>query len=262
MRSERSIRRYRRWYMKLLCLYPKAYRERFGEGMAQIFNDLCRERKNEGKELFGLIVWMFAEAGRGILQENISMIYMQNKSVAGILFAATLIMLLPLLAMQFTNEVDWKPADFAVAWVLLVAAGFAYKLATGKTGNIAYRAAVSVAVLAVLLLVWVNLAVGIIGSGNNPANLMYVGVIAVGVIGAVIARLRPHGMVQTLQAMAIVQMAIAGIALVMGLGQSSGSSVSEILGINGFFAALFLGSAWLFRFAALRHNEADTGNFK
>ena len=38
-------RRYRTWYAMLLRLYPRPFRERFGEGMAQTFHDLCRERR-------------------------------------------------------------------------------------------------------------------------------------------------------------------------------------------------------------------------
>jgi hypothetical protein len=50
-----------------------------------------------------------------------------------------------------------------------------------------------------------NLAVGVIGTEDDPANLMYVGVLAVGIIGAIIARFRPHGMARTLFATALAQ---------------------------------------------------------
>ena len=55
------------------------------------------------------------------------------------------------------------------------------------------------------MLVWINLAVGIIGSEDNPANLMYGGVLAVGVAGAVAARFRPGGMARALAATALAQ---------------------------------------------------------
>jgi hypothetical protein len=67
MASEPSMRRYRKWYAKLLCYYPKDYRERFGEPMQQTFNDLCRERR---RGLFGFVLWMFAETAAGIIREN------------------------------------------------------------------------------------------------------------------------------------------------------------------------------------------------
>lgn len=166
----------------------------------------------------------------------------------GVALAAGFILLVPLLAMRFTDEVVWDAADFAVAWTLLFGAGLTYKLIAGRTGHVAYRAGVGVAVGAALLLVWVNLAVGLIGNEGNPANLMYGGVLAVGVIGALIARFRPDGMARAMYATALAQGLVAVIALIAGLG-SPGYGAPEIAA-NGLFVALFVGSAWLFRKAA------------
>ena len=120
----------------------------------------------------------------------------------------------------------------------------------GWQGNTAYRAAVGVAVAAAFILIWMNLAVGIIGSEDNPANLMYVGVLAVGIVAAVIARFRPRGMAHALVAMAVAQALVAVIALAAGLGSEGENWPQVIVVLNGFFAALWLISAWLFRRAA------------
>ena len=100
-----------------------------------------------------------------------------------------------------------------------------------------------------LVLVWANLAVGVIGSEGNPANRLYGGVLAVGFGGAILARFRPGGMARALVAAAIAQMAVAGVALAAGLGRPATGPL-ELLGLNGAFAALWLASAWLFRKAA------------
>jgi hypothetical protein len=71
--------------------------------------------------------------------------------------------------MQFSPEVKWGPFDFAVAGVLLFGSGLTYELVARKMGRIAYRAAAGIAVVTALL-VWLNLAVGIIGDEGNPAN--------------------------------------------------------------------------------------------
>ncbi len=162
---------------------------------------------------------------------------------------AAILLLLPLFAMQVTNEVAWDLADFVFAGVLIVGVGVAYELTVRMTGNTPYRAAVAVALAAAFILIWINLAVGIIGTEDNPANLMYGGVLVVGIIGAVIARFRPDGMARALFAAALAQAVVAAIALIAGM-QSPVSPAIEILGLNGFFAALWLGSAWLFRKAA------------
>jgi O-antigen/teichoic acid export membrane protein len=113
----------------------------------------------------------------------------------------------------------------------------------------AYRFAAGVALAAALILVWLSLGVGIIGKDGDPANLMYFGVLAVGIIGAIVARLQPHGMARALFATALAQALVAAIALIAGLGLPW-SGPAEILILNGFFVVLFAASAWLFRRAA------------
>ena len=109
------------------------------------------------------------------------------------------------------------------------------------SGGTAYRAAVGVAVVAAFILIWLNLAVGIIGTEDNPANLMFGGVLVVGTIGAIIARFKPHGMARALVATALAQALVAVIALIAGLG------ATPLLILTGFYVALWLTSARLFR---------------
>lgn len=115
--------------------------------------------------------------------------------------------------------------------------------------NTTYQFAAGVAIAAALILVWLSLGVGIIGRDGDPANLMYFGVLAVGVIGSFIARFRPGGMSRALFATALVQTSVATIALTARLGYPW-SGLLELTVLNGFFIALFVGSAWLFRRAA------------
>jgi len=132
---------------------------------------------------------------------------------------------------------------------LLIGVGIVVELVTRKTGEAAYRTAVGLALVSVLLLGWVNGAVGIIGSEDNKANLMYGGVLVVGAMGAVIARFKPEGMARALFATALAQTLVAVIALVGRMGSPS-SGPLEIMTINGVFVALFVGSAVLFSKAA------------
>jgi hypothetical protein len=92
--------------------------------------------------------------------------------------AAAVILFLPLIAMQATDEVNWTAAYFAVAGTLVVGVGVILELAVRKGGDAAYRAGVGVALAAAFILVWANGAVGIIGSEDNAANLMYDGRLA------------------------------------------------------------------------------------
>jgi hypothetical protein len=123
---------------------------------------------------------------------------------------------------------------------------------------IAYRFAVGVAFAAAFLLVWMSLGVGVIGADGDPANLLYAGVLAVGIIGAIIARFQPHGMARVLFATALAQALVAMIALIAGLGYPA-SPPLEIVLLNGCFVALFVGSALLFRYAAREQLPAAAG---
>ena len=114
----------------------------------------------------------------------------------------------------------------------------------------AYRFAIGSSLATAFLLVWVVGAVGLIGAEGNPADLMYGGVLAVGLIGAAIARLRSRGMARAMLATALAQSAVAAIALITGEHLSPVTSVPEILGSNALFVVLWLGSAWLFKRAA------------
>lgn len=119
------------------------------------------------------------------------------------------------------------------------------------THRIAYGSAIGIALVAACLLVWLSLGVGIIGKDGDPANLMYFGVIAIGILGAIISRLQPKGMAQTLGAMVLAQALVAVIALIGRLGLPW-SGPTEIILLNGFFIVMFAISEWLFKRAALQ----------
>jgi len=162
--------------------------------------------------------------------------------------AGGFMLLLALVAKQFIGEVSWVDS-LAQTGALLIGVGVVFELVSRKTGEAAHRAAVGLALGSVLLLGWVNAAVGIIGSEDNEANLMYVGVLVVGATGAIIARFKPEGMARALFATALAQTLVAVIALVGRMGTPF-SGPLEIVAINGFFVALFVGSGLLFRKAA------------
>ena len=157
-------------------------------------------------------------------------------------------LLVALVAKQFIGEPDWI-SNLAQIGALLIGVGVAVDLAFRMANEAAYPAAIVLALGSVLLLAWVNGAVGIIGSEDNDANLMYFVVLAVGAIGAIIARFKPAGMARALFATALAQTLVTVIALVGRLA-SPNSGTLEIVSINGFFVALFIGSAVLFWKAA------------
>ena len=115
--------------------------------------------------------------------------------------------------------------------------------------NTTHRFAVGIVILGVFFVVWVNLAVGIIGEPDNLANLMYFGVLVVGLVGAIVARFRPSRMSSVLFAMALAQALVGIITAVAGLGFPP-TPPQSLLILNGILIGLWVGSALLFRKAA------------
>lgn len=82
-----------------------------------------------------------------------------------IMFSVVLVLLLiPLIAMQFSEEVSWTVADFVVMAVLLLGAGLLVELVMRKVAKVQHRIFLFVAILIGFLVVWAELAVGIFGT--------------------------------------------------------------------------------------------------
>lgn len=160
-----------------------------------------------------------------------------------------LLLLIPLIAMQFTSEVNWDFTDFAIMGAVLFGIGFAYELIASRSVNTVYRTAFGVGLLGAFLLFWVNGAVGIIGNEGQPANLLYGIVFLVGLVGALIARFKARGMAITLFIAATVQLLVPVCAyFIWPPPETSWSpSVIGVFLLSGFFALFFLVSGLLFR---------------
>ncbi len=178
---------------------------------------------------------------------------MHTKRIIGMLLGTFAILMVPAVAMQFTTEVNWNAFDFVFAFVLIFGTGLLYEFVSSRGGTLAYRAAAGIALLASFLLVWVNGAVGIIGNEGNPANLMYFGVLAVGLVGAALARLDAPRMAYAMYATAVAQALVPIIAFFVWSPQvaSWGSpGVAGVFALNAFFVMLYVLSGILFRNAA------------
>ena len=86
---------------------------------------------------------------------------MKNKRLKIILLIITILLITPLIAIQFTDEVEWTIIDFIIAGTLLLSTGLILDFIIKKIKNIQYRIALSIALFIILLLIWVELAIGI-----------------------------------------------------------------------------------------------------
>jgi hypothetical protein len=163
------------------------------------------------------------------------------------------VLAVPALAMAFNlaipdpgsataDGVNWGLMDFALIGVLVLGSGLLYEYASSRGASFAHRAAVGIAVLAGLGLVWVNLAVGMMDVENG--NLMYVLVLFVALVGAAIGRFEPREAAIAMFATAAAQGVVAVIGLVAGLGPT--------LLADAFWVAGWVASGLLFRQASLQ----------
>jgi len=132
--------------------------------------------------------------------------------------AAAGLLMLPAIAMQFTREVQWGPADFLVAALLIGGTGLVFELAVRARTGTAYRAGAAVALGTIFLTIWINLAVGMIGDEGNPLNLVFGGVIAVAILGGFVAGFRSLGLARAMTVTALAQISTAIAALTEGPG--------------------------------------------
>jgi hypothetical protein len=254
MTSDRTIGRYRRWYTRLLRLYPRPFRDRFAEPMAQTFTDLCREHREANRGVHGFAFVAFIEALALILRENMTQLMEINTVIrwGRWLLLTVAVLAVPALAMALnigvpdpgsgTDGVNWGPLDFAAMGVLVLGSGLLYEYASTRAGSFAHKAAVGIAVVTGLGLIWVNLAVGMMDV--EPGNLMYVLVLFVALVGAAIGRFEPREASRAMFATAGVHAVVALIALLAGLGPT--------LLADAFCVVAWVASGLLFRQAALR----------
>ena len=169
-----------------------------------------------------------------------------SKSLLRIAIATALVLLIPLVLMQLNKEVVWTISDFVIGGALLFGTGLAYVLVARMGSNGSYRLGAGVAVAAGLLLIWGNLAVGIIGNEDNPANLLFGAVLAVAFVGALVARFQPLGMSRAMFTAAFTQFLVPLVAAVIWQPEVN-LGMLYVLALNSIFAGIWVASGWLFR---------------
>jgi len=238
-------RRYRTWYAMLLRLYPRPFRERFGEGMAQTFHDLCREHSGAGRGLFGLALWIFFETSVGIVRENMMRMNQLGKTMVRVALVALGLLMVPLVASRFVEDWNWPVGAFVRVYLLFFGTGMVFALVARRMGAWSYKAGVGVALAAGFGLGWSNMVH--VADSENPANLVYYIVLAMGGVGAWLARLEARGLARTLFAMAAT---LALIAVMVPSGAPPYLARNMAIG-HGVLVALFTASGLMFRHASL-----------
>ncbi len=206
---------YRRLYASLVRLYPKKYRERYGEGMLQTFNDMCNERiRSRSREsVFLFILSTFAETFLHLFLQHLSSPVMSKTFLRPLLITLG-ILVLPAIGELTVESWDWGPAGFLLMGTLLFVTFLMIELLAKQSSNTLYKIAVALTTLTTFGIIYVNLAVGIIGDGNNTSACYFL-VVPVGFIGLAVSRLKPKGLSITAFCMAAIVLLVPTIALLL-----------------------------------------------
>lgn len=88
----------------------------------------------------------------------------KNKRLISIVLAALFLLLIPLIGMQFSSDVNWTIYDFLAMGLLLVGVGLMFELVLRKVVKRNNRIVLITIIFIVFLLIWAELAVGIFGT--------------------------------------------------------------------------------------------------
>ena len=158
---------------------------------------------------------------------------------------ALAVLMVPLGASQVVDGWNWNPGAYVFAYVLFFGTGMLYAVIARRMGAWSYKAGVGVALVTGFALGWSNMVH--VADSENPANLAYYSVLAVGCVGAWLARLEARGLARTLFAMAAT---LALIAVILPSGAPPYMARNMAIG-HGVFVAMLIASGLLFRHASL-----------
>lgn len=172
--------------------------------------------------------------------------------IAGWSLAAGLLALPAIAMMAGADGVNWTASDFVFAGVFFAVVGGIFEVAARASRNLAYRVATVFAVASAFFQIWINLAVGIIGNEDNPANWTYFAVVLTAISGAVVALGDPRNLARAMWLTAGLQVAFSILHAVNGTPTPV---------IDAFFAALWIaaGRLWLRAAHQRDHHTATAG---
>lgn len=175
MSPERVAALVARWVRLYTLGVPAAdRRRRVGEVTADVHDQIAHERARGATSERRIALAVASRMLRGMAADASWRRHHPalDRSLARILLATVALLSAPLVGMLLTDEVAWGAFDFLAAGTLTGGTGLAGRAALRSPGGRGRRAAVAITLTAAFLLVWANLAVGVIGEPGAPVNLV------------------------------------------------------------------------------------------
>ncbi len=171
-----TILRSERIYKFILKLYPRQYREEFGEEMQFVFSETLKDSYEQNGTQGIISFWTLTmsdavislitqhlqkQKGKKSMKTKSTSILMQNKIFGWIALGTLGILLIPLIGMQYSSEVDWGLFDFIVIGALLMGMGSLFVMTARKIRSTKNRIIAGIVFILAVLYMWAELAVGI-----------------------------------------------------------------------------------------------------
>ncbi|MCW8108478.1 hypothetical protein OPS25_08220 [Alteromonas ponticola] len=161
-------------------------------------------------------------------------------SLTTALLVPLLVLLIPFFATLISVHVNWGVFDFLLVALILIVASLSYRTIANKTRSFRYKAGVATGLVAYLLSTWMNLAVGIVGSPDNPINQIFHGFLLFSAICVVFGRFSTRSLFAAFIIPALSFLFMAGITF----------SYQEVIVVPIMcliLASLFVLATWLIR---------------
>lgn len=175
-----------------------------------------------------------------------------QRTVTRVALSALALLMVPIVAAQMIEDWHWGIGGFVFAYVLFFATGMAYALIARKMNAWAYKTAVAIALVAGFILGWSTMVHT--SETENPVNLVYFGVLAIGAIGAALARLEARGMARAVFAMAAALVVVWFITQVLYTDPQAGP-LWNVAVKHGGMVLVFAAAGLLFRRASLERSR-------
>jgi hypothetical protein len=191
------------------------------------------------------VLWIFFETSVGIVKENTTHMSQWLKKVLYVALGALAALMVPLVASRFVKDWNWSAGSFVFVYVLFFAVGMAFALIARKMGVWSYKVGIGMALFCGFGLAWSTM-VHVADSGH-PERFVYYSVLVVGLVGALLSRLKARGLAYTLFAMAATY---ALIAVILPSGAPPDLARNMAMG-HVAFVVMLISSGLLFRHASL-----------
>ena len=171
------------------------------------------------------------------------------------------ILLIPFISQKLNEDVQWSLMDFVFVGILLSSIAICYEWIRYKQPSKYYRFAIWTILITILMVVWINGAVGIVGHEGQSINLLYYISPLLGIIGSLIFNFKASAMSRIFFTVSVVQLLVPMIGWIIWPPSviSWSPGMLQVVLFNTILSILYAMGAWLFKISYQKPNSSIEG---